>query len=392
MMMKQKLFVLGIFCFGVLTIAIAGDDKKKKSATATTRSTVKPVSKPSKSTIKVKSTILRDTIQAPAKVDDAKPVVAPAIPDLFESATNAANGVKLNPRAVSFVQDYMEVNSKELLKMKDWGRPYFNMIDAVFTKYNLPVELKYLAVIESKLKTSAVSWVGAVGPWQFMPVTARELGLKVTRKVDERRDYYKSTHAAAKYLRDLYKEFGDWLLVIAAYNGGPGNVNSAIRKSGGSKNFWAIQGYLPNETRNHVKKFIGTHYIFEGQGGVTTLTKSETVEQISAISQLLSNRNLTAAELENVKTVKVSGKYHSQVISKVIVMEVEEFHRYNPNFDRVMATAENSYELKLPAEKMDLFTANKYQILNESVQLLLSGGTVSAMTTSISRPSANHRK
>jgi membrane-bound lytic murein transglycosylase D len=100
--------------------------------------------------------------------------------------------------------------------------------------------LKYLAVIESELKPTATSWVGAVGPWQLMPATARLLGLKVSHKVDERTNYQKSTHAAAIYLKDLYTEFGDWLLVIAAYNGGAGNVYSAIRKSG-SRNFWKLR-------------------------------------------------------------------------------------------------------------------------------------------------------
>lgn len=379
--MKQKLIFLGLFSCALFITAFADNGGRKKKIPATTSG--KPASKAKSS--------YTDTIQAPEKSTDTSSV-AKTIPDLFEPVSNNANGVKLNPRAVSFVQDYMESYSKDLLKMKDWGRPYFNMIDAVFTKYNLPIELKYLAVIESKLKSSAVSWVGAVGPWQFMPGTARELGLKVTKKVDERTDYHKSTHAAAKYLRDLYAEFGDWLLVIAAYNGGPGNVYSAIKKSGGSRNFWAIQRFLPNETRNHVKKFIGTHYVFEGQGGITTLTKAETIEQISAVSQLLSNRNLSAKELADLKTIKVSGKYHSVVIAKIIIMDISEFNRYNPNFDRVMASADNSYELKLPAEKMDLFVANKYQILNESVQMLLSGATVSAITVSVSRPSSLSRK
>lgn len=297
------------------------------------------------------------------------------IEGLFEQSTEGSNGIRLNPRAVSFVQDYMENNSEDLLKMKGWGRPYFTMMDAVLKQHGLPGELKYLAVIESKLKTSAVSWAGAVGPWQFMPQTARDLGLKVNRKVDERTHFVKSTHAAARYLNDLYKEFGDWLLVIAAYNGGPGNVYSAIRKSG-SRNFWVLQRYLPNETRNHVKKFIGTHYVFEGQGGITTLTKAETAEQIGAVSQFMASRNLSNKEMEAAKTAKVSGKYHSIVIARVVMMSPEEFNRYNPNFDKVMATADNSYELKLPAEKMDLFIANKYQILNESVQLLLTEATV----------------
>lgn len=376
--MKQKSIVLTSMILVLALVLQAQAPSAKASSKKKLATTASPK--------KVYQTILRDTVQGSAKTADTNISVAEAMPDLFEAASSNTSGVKLNPRAVSFVQDYMETHSKDLLKMKDWGRPYFNMMDAVLSKYNLPVELKYLAVIESKLKSSAVSWAGAVGPWQLMPATARALGLVVNRKVDERTNYLKSTNAASKYLRDLYDEFGDWLLVIAAYNGGPGNVYSAIRKSGGSRNFWAIQQFLPNETRNHVKKFIGTHYIFEGQGGVTTLTRAETVEQIGAVSQLLAARNLTEEEQGSVKSARVSGKYHSLAISKVILMDIEEFNRYNPNFDRVMATADNAYELKLPAEKMDLFIANKYQILNESVQLLLSGATVSAITTSVSRP------
>lgn len=292
--------------------------------------------------------------------------------ELYIMTSGASNGVKLNSRAVSFVQDYMEKHTTKLEKMRSWGRPYFNMMDAILIKHGLPKELKYLAVIESQLKPGAVSWAGAVGPWQFMPGTARALGLKVSKRVDERVDYHKSTNAAAKYLKELYNEFGDWLLVIAAYNGGPGNVYSAIRKSG-SRNFWTLQYYLPAESRTHVKKFIGTHYIFEGQGGLTTLTKQEATEQLGASSILL--RQLTQEELDSMESLNISGKYHSSVIAKIILMEIAEFNRYNPGFDRLMSNA-SVYELKLPADKMQLFVANKYQILNESVQLLLSGNTV----------------
>ena len=370
--MKQKAIILLLTFLGFALASSANGGLKDPKKPSITSKSKKPVKKPSTTISKKHVVTLRDTVLAPAKLKDTTKL---AIPDLFEASNSAANGVRLNPRAVSFVQDYMETYSKDLLKLKDWGRPYFNMMDAVLTKYNLPTELKYLAVIESKLKSSAVSWAGAVGPWQFMPGTARLLGLKVNHRIDERTDYYKSTHAAARYLKELYGEFGDWLLVIAAYNGGPGNVYSAIRKSG-SRNFWDLQRYLPNETRNHVKKFIGTHYIFEGQGGITTLTRAETAEQIGAVSQLMSTSNLNPAEQAAARSVKVSGKYHSVVIAKVILMDINEFNRYNPNFDRVMATAENSYELKLPADKMDLFLTNKYQILNESVQLLLSGMTI----------------
>jgi membrane-bound lytic murein transglycosylase D len=290
--------------------------------------------------------------------------------NLFLASVNGANGARLNPRAINYVQDFMIRNKKEMDDMKSWGRPYFNLIDGILSHYGLPSELKYLAVIESNLKPTALSWAGAVGPWQLMPSTARLLGLKVTRKVDERKNYYKSTKAAAIYLRDLYAELGDWLLVIAAYNGGTGNVYRAMRRSG-SKDFWNLQYYLPAESRNHVKKFIGTQYTFEGQGSVTTLTRDEATDQLSGSSMYVFNRKLNKEEMAGAKTLNVSGKYFSTVISKYILMDASEFNRYNPDFDKVMASSNNSYDLKLPAEKMDLFISNKYQILNESVQRLL---------------------
>jgi membrane-bound lytic murein transglycosylase D len=292
------------------------------------------------------------------------------INNLFLASVSGTNGAKLNPRAISFVQDFIIQNKQEMDEMKSWGRPYFKLIDGILNQYGLPTELKYLAVIESNLKPTALSWAGAVGPWQLMPATARVLGLKVTRKVDERKNYYKSTKAAAIYLRDLYTELGDWLLVIAAYNGGTGNVYRAIRKSN-SRDFWQLQNYLPAESRNHVKKFIGTQYTFEGQGSVTTLTKDEATDQLSGSAMYVFNRKLNKEEQAGAKTINISGKYFSNVISKYILMDETEFNRYNPDFDKVMASANNSYDLKLPADKMDLFVSNKYEILNESVQRLL---------------------
>ena len=361
--MKRKLFYASVLSLVWLLMAFDTGGKKKPSSQ-------KPAAKSTQAR-KLKATIvLNDTIQSPAKSDS---LADPGFTSLFE----ANSTVRLNPRAISFVQDYMEKNTEDLMEIKDWGRPYFTMMENILGQYGLPTELKYLAVIESRLKRSAVSWAGAVGPWQLMPATARILGLKVNRTYDERKDYYKSTHAAAKYLKDLYTEFGDWLLVIAAYNGGPGNVYSAIRKSG-SRNFWNLQYYLPAESRTHVKKFIGTHYIFEGQGSVTTLTKAEAKEQMGVTATYLLRRDLSAQELTNTKSVTVSGKYHSAVIARHISMDQNTFNRYNPDFDKKMASADNAYELKLPSDKMEVFQANKYAILNESVQMLLSGATVAA--------------
>ncbi len=295
---------------------------------------------------------------------------------LFVAASlGSSNGTRLNPKAFSFVEDYMKQDWEELQAVKSYAKPYFNLIDGILTRYGLPKELKYLAVIESNLKSTAVSPVGAVGAWQLMPQTARDLGLSVTPGgYDERKNYAKSTRAAALYLRDLYNELGDWLLVIAAYNGGTGNVYHAIRKSG-SRNFWDLQNYLPLESRNHVKKFIATQYIFEGQGSVTTLTRDEAIEQLSGSSMFVFNRNLSTQELNEAQTETISGKYVSIVIAQYTHMDEAEFSRFNPDFDKVMASSNNTYDLKLPADKMELFAANKYQILNESVQQLLNGET-----------------
>ena len=288
-----------------------------------------------------------------------------AFKNLFETEnSNGINITKLNPKAVNFVQDYVEENTDRLNRMKGWGKPYFDLIGAVFTKHGLPIELKYLSVIESDLKSSAVSWAGAVGPWQLMPETARDFGLTVSRKKDDRRDYYKSTNAAAKYLSELYGTYNDWLLVIAAYNCGAGNVNSAIRKSG-SRNFWDLQYYLPTESRNHVKKFIATHYIMEGDGGLTTLTKKET-ENLVPANVLLADMNLS------VQTI--SGKYTSTAIADKIQMSIKDFSKLNPNFDKSLS-AYGSYDLRLPSEKMSLFQSNKTQILDQSIAIMLNGAS-----------------
>ena len=193
---------------------------------------------------------------------------------LSETTAAEAPRIGLRKEAMKFANTYLAKNSELLQKIKEKHPSYFRIMDSVFKKYDLPMELKHLAIIESQLNTKARSRVGAVGPWQFMATTARLLSLKVTTKYDERTHFYKSTVAAAKYLRDLHKLFDDWLLVIAAYNCGPGPVYKAIKKSG-SRNFWKLQQFLPEETRGHVKKFISTHYYYEGKGSVTTLTKHE---------------------------------------------------------------------------------------------------------------------
>jgi membrane-bound lytic murein transglycosylase D len=290
---------------------------------------------------------------------------------------------QVNPNAESFVQDYIKAHSNYLQTMKGWGQPYFNLIENILQQYGLPKELKYIAVIESNLSTGATSVVGAGGPWQFMPYTAKDYGLVVNGAVDERRDYYKSTHAAARYLLYLYRQLHDWLLVMAAYNGGPGRVYSAIKNSG-SNDFWRLQYYLPEESRTYVKRFIATHYIMEGGGGVTTFSAgvlpmgnevNRTTYGRGSNPGPFKSTSLTADELVDVEVLSISGKYNSLVIAKNIMMDIALFNHFNPSFDATMSVTGN-FDLRLPPDKMQLFTSNKYQILNESVQALLGDAAV----------------
>lgn len=298
---------------------------------------------------------------------------------------------QINPNAEIFVQDYIKVHGRYLQNMKGWGQPYFNLIETVLQQYGLPRELKYIAVIESNLSTGATSIAGAGGPWQFMPYTARDFGLVVNGYQDDRRDYYKSTHAAARYLLSLYRQMHDWLLVMAAYNGGPGRVYSAMKRSG-SKDFWDLQYYLPAESRTYVKRFIATHYIMEGSGGVTTaggatpgaanlssIDINRTNYRSNAGKQNPYNAKspLSAEQMVDVEMLPISGKYNSLIIAKNLAMDITLFNHYNPNFDATMSST-GSFDLRLPPDKMQLFVVNKYPILNESVQALLNGTVVPA--------------
>ncbi len=269
---------------------------------------------------------------------------------------------QINPNAEWYMQDYLKHHSKHLLQMKKWAIPYFDLIENIFSQYGLPAELKYLAVIESSLNTRATSWVGAAGPWQFMPAAARDYGLVVRKDRDDRRDYFKSTHAAARMLLKLYTQYHDWLLVIAAYNGGPGRVNDAIVQSG-SNNFWKLQYNLPEESRKHVKKFIATHFVMETNA-------SEIFAMNEHKSATSSENRLPKIDLTNTSTTTVSGKYNAAIVSKYLQMNMSEFESYNPDFDNRISH-EGQYQLRLPLEKMEQFNTNKYIILEACVAYLL---------------------
>lgn len=276
--------------------------------------------------------------------------------------------VQLNPRAVSFVQEYMRRHSKSLEKMKLWGKPYFDLYEGVLTQYGIPKEMKYLSVIESNLGAGVVSWAGAAGPWQIMDFEAKRFGLSV-RNPDERMDYNKSTHVAAKIMRELYAEFKDWLLVVAGYNGGAGRVKQAIRKTG-SRDFWQLQYHLPEETRNHVKKFIATHYVMEGSGGWTTMTAAETKVHQDNIMLHGDARQLTTEELQNSSEIEVTGRYKALIIANELSLDIQQFNRWNPGFEKALS-AGKPYQMRLPKDKLPVFETKKQTLLAASLSALL---------------------
>jgi membrane-bound lytic murein transglycosylase D len=323
------------------------------------------------------------TIPKTEKVNYVSQVTKYGFKNLFKNLSYNSSmpySSQVNPYAENYMQDYLHSHGSSLQKMKGTSQLYFNLIDNIFTQYGLPKELKYLAVIESDLKPQALSWAGARGPWQFMTYTAKGYGLVINRNVDERTDYYKSTNAAARYLLSLYKDLKDWLLVIAAYNGGPGRVYSAIKKSG-SRNFWSLQYYLPTESRNHVKKFIATHYIMEGINSGTSnfdYTALNNTNDAGIISGLSEKEN------NGTEVLNISGKYNSSIIAKNLAMDINDFNRLNPGLDAMLASGVN-YNIRLTPDKMDLFIANKYVILNECVEVLLSDVNEPIKTTYIRR-------
>lgn len=168
---------------------------------------------------------------------------------------------KYTTEVEAYLRSYLTYGYRDSERLLGRSVLYFPIFEHYLQIYGLPDELKYLPLIESSLRPYAVSTAGAVGLWQFMSPTARQYGLRIDRNVDERRDPYKATEAAVKFLASLYERFGSWELALAAYNCGGGRVNKAIRYAGGSKNYWKVRQFLPRETRNYIPRFIAASYL-----------------------------------------------------------------------------------------------------------------------------------
>lgn len=222
---------------------------------------------------------------------------------------------------------------------------YFPMFEETLAKYDLPLELKYMPVIESALNPKAISRAKAHGLWQFMYSTAKLYGLEINSFVDERFDPLKSTDAACRFLRDLYDLYGDWHLVIAAYNCGPGNINKAIRRSGGDHNYWDIYSKLPRETRRYIPTFIAAVYVMN-YAKEHRLTPAKPFFRIET------------------DTIELHAYYNFAQISSVLNISVDELRQFNPQYRRdiIPAKTDKPYILRLPSDKILAFIDNQAQI------------------------------
>lgn len=246
----------------------------------------------------------------------------------------------------SYIEMYSVRRREQVAYMLTLGDYYFPLFEEMLDRHGLPLELKYLPVIESALNPVAVSRMGATGLWQFMLKTGQGYGLEVNSLVDERRDPYKSTEAAVRYLKDLYSIYGDWNLVIAAYNCGPGNVNKAIARSGGKQDYWEIYYHLPRETRGYVPAFIAANYImnYYAEHNICPMKPND---------------------FQALDTVHVNQEIHFGQIAEILDIPVNELQRLNPQFKRDIVPGNyKPYALVLPTKKMIAFIDKKDEILN----------------------------
>lgn len=254
--------------------------------------------------------------------------------------------IEYNVGLENVIKSFLKNRKKGFERLMGISQFYFPLFEEELSKNNIPLEIKYLAVVESALNPKATSRVGATGLWQFMYQTGKQYGLKIDSYVDERSEPLKSSQAASEYMNNMYKIFGDWDLVLAAYNSGPGNVAKAIRRSGGQQNYWNIRKNLPKETQGYLPAFLATMYIFEYH-------KEHGIVPNKAIA------NHFATD-----TIMVKKAITFKQISDLLNVSVNEIQFFNPSFKRneiPFVTGEANF-LRLPKEKIGVFTSNEDKI------------------------------
>lgn len=274
------------------------------------------------------------------------------------------------------VQNYIDRYANKLRRhvslMLGAQNLYMEIFEEALETYGLPLELKYLPVIESALNPNAVSHAGAGGLWQFMVVTGQRYGLRVNSLVDERRDPTKSSYAAAHYLYDLYQIFNDWHLVIAAYNAGPGNIQKAITRAGGSRDYWEIYPFLPAETRGYVPAFIAANYIMTFYRDHNICPMKTTLPQ-------------------QADTIVVTKNLHFKQISEVIGIPIEELRAFNPQYRHDIITGYTEpTDFRMPTEYVKLYITNEDSIWAYDVSDLMKRDQVEVRSYSSTRSYSRH--
>ncbi len=254
--------------------------------------------------------------------------------------------IEYNQGLENIIKSFLKNRKKSFERLLGISEYYFPMFEEALAKQNVPLEIKYLAVVESALNPKAVSRVGATGLWQFMYQTGKLYNLNVDSYVDERSDPLKASEAAAQYMTNMYAIFGDWELVLASYNSGPGNVTKAIRRSGGQQNFWNIRKFLPKETQSYVPAFLATMYLFEyhNQHGIHP-------------DKAIVNHFAT-------DTILIKKQMSFKQISDLIDVPVAQLQLLNPSYKMnvVPFYEDKSHFLRLPKDKIAIFASNEERI------------------------------
>ena len=243
-----------------------------------------------------------------------------------------------------YILRYVKHSPRQLAALQRKAEYYFPIFEDILAKHDLPYELCYMPVIESALNPQARSHMGATGLWQFMPATGKKYGLEINSLVDERMDPIRSTEAACLFLKNLYTIFQDWNLVIAAYNCGPGNVNKAIHRAGGKRDFWSIYPYLPSETRGYLPIFIAASYAmnYAEAHGICPATPLATMAS---------------------DTIETTQRQHLKQIADNIDIPLAELRRLNPQYPRDIIPGGKAYAICLPIEKAGLYIDKQDTIL-----------------------------
>ncbi len=296
-----------------------------------------------------------ENINTDEKVDYELPT------ELLKSRLEALNAkspftIEYNQSLENVIKGFLKNRKKSFGKLMGISEYYFPMFEEAFAKQNIPLEIKYLAIVESALNPKAVSRVGATGLWQFMYQTGKQYNLKIDSYIDERSDPLKSTEAAAQYMSNMYNIFGDWELVLASYNSGPGNVAKAIRRSGGKQNYWSIRKNLPKETQGYVPAFLATMYLYEYRKEHGIIPDRPNIQHFET------------------DTIMIRQQMSFKQISDLLDISVSELQLLNPTYKRNVIPTYNdhNYYLRLPKDKIAIFTSNEdkiYGYLNHELNL-----------------------